>query len=322
MSAPIPETRPDRRIREAEGKLFADAGLHPREIFLDLPSVDLRLRVLSVGAGTPLVMLHGVGLSAAVWVPWLGAFSGYRTHLVELPGHGLSDPVTYRVGGVREHSLHLMDDLFNALGLGRVPVVGHSLGGMFALWYAAGGRDRISSLVAIGEPAVALPGARVRMPLSLLTVPGLGRATLRSPTPRPVYRWLLGQGLSPAAAADAPEALVDVLRFGARRKGNARTVATLMHAIDHFRRARGESVLSEDELRAISVPTLFCVGTDDPFLPPAGAEPSIAKIDGAELREVRGGHAPWLEDPEGCAKLVLEHLAQTGYPSVSDPSLD
>jgi hypothetical protein len=52
--------------------------------------------------------------------------------------------------------------------------VGHSLGGMFALWHAAAGPGRIASLVIIGEPAVALPGTAVRMPLSLLTVPVLG----------------------------------------------------------------------------------------------------------------------------------------------------
>ena len=77
----------------------------------------------------------------------------------------------------------MIDDIFDALGLDDAPVVGHSLGGMLALWHAAAGTDRISRLVAIGEPAVALPGVRVRMPLSLLTVPGLGVAVLRSPSP-------------------------------------------------------------------------------------------------------------------------------------------
>ena len=41
---------------------------------------------------------------------------------------------------------------------GRIGVIGHSLGGMFALWNMAAGSRRISGLVAIGEPAVALPG--------------------------------------------------------------------------------------------------------------------------------------------------------------------
>ena len=107
----------------------------------------------------------------------------------------MSDPVRYRRGRVREHAHKLIDDILDALGLDQVPVIGHSLSGMFALWQAAAGTDRISALIAVGEPAAALPGARVRMPLSLFTVPGLGVAVLRSPSPRPIYRHLLSQGL-------------------------------------------------------------------------------------------------------------------------------
>jgi hypothetical protein len=82
----------DHKIREAETRLFAGSGLQPEESFLDLDSVKVRLRVLSVGTGPPLVMLHGVSLAAAVWAPWLAGFAGYRALLVELPGHGLSGP--------------------------------------------------------------------------------------------------------------------------------------------------------------------------------------------------------------------------------------
>ena len=303
----------DHRIREAETRLFARSGLQPEESFLDLASANVRLRVLSVGAGPPLVMLHGVSLAAAVWAPWLADLAGYRAHLVELPGHGLSGPVTYRPGAVRDHTLGLMDGLFDALGLAAAPVVGHSLGGMFALWYAAARPGRIASLVAIGEPAAALPGVKVRMPLSLLTVPVLGEAVLRAPSPRPVYRRLLGQGLSPAAAAAAPDELLDVLRLAARRPGNARTVASLMHAIDGFRRPRADTVMTDSELGQITVPAMFCLGTGDPFLTPAQARPAIAKINGAVLHEVPGGHGPWLEDPAGCAKLVTGHLTATGF---------
>jgi pimeloyl-ACP methyl ester carboxylesterase len=303
----------DHRIREAEARLFAGYGLQPEESYLDLPAAGARLRMLSVGAGPPLVMLHGVTLAAAVWASWLPHLTGYRAHLVELPGHGLSGPHSYRPGAVRAHTLTLLDGLFDALGITAPPVVAHSLGGMFALWHAAARPGRIASLVAIGDPAVALPGVAVRMPLSLLTVPVAGEAMLRSPIPRPLYRALLAQGLSPAAAAGAPDDLVDVLRFAARRPGNARTVASVMHAIDHFRRARADSVMSDTELGQISVPTMFCWGISDPFLTPGQARPSIAKIHGAVLHEVEGGHGPWLEDPIGCARLVTSHLAATGF---------
>lgn len=135
----------DQRIREAENRLFAERGLEVEESFVDLPAAEARLRVLSVGAGRPLVMPHGVSLAAAVWAPWLVEFAGYRTLLVELPGHGLSGPADYRPGSVRGHALRLLDDLFDALGLDTIPVVGHSLGGMFALWHAAapGGTHRV-----------------------------------------------------------------------------------------------------------------------------------------------------------------------------------
>ena len=313
----------DRRIREAETRLFERSGLQPQESFLDLTAAGVRLRVLAVGAGPPLVMLHGVSLAAAVWAPWLADLAGYRALLVELPGHGLSGPVAYRPGAVRDHTLRLMDDLFDALDLTTAPVVGHSLGGMFALWHAAARPGRIASLVAIGDPAVALPGATVRMPLSLLTVPALGQAVLRAPMPRPVYRGLLGQGLSPAAAAAAPDDLLDVLRLAGHRTGNARTVASLMHAIDGFRRPRPDSVMTDRELGRITAPTMFCWGTEDPFLTPAQGRASIAKIPGAALQEVPGGHGPWLEDPAGCAKLVTDHFTATGFaPRPSDREMD
>jgi pimeloyl-ACP methyl ester carboxylesterase len=220
----------------------------------------------------------------------------------------LSDPDSYRIGQARDRARELIDDIFDALGLGEVPIVGHSLGGMLALWHLAGGTERISRLVAIGEPAVALPGVRVRMPLSLLTVPGVGLATLRSPTPRPVYRRLLAQGLGRAEVAAVPDSMIEALRLSTRRPGNARTVCSLMRAIDYFRRPRSESVLSRSERRAIAVPTMFIWGADAPYLTAARARPSILEMASAHLHEVAGGHGQWLVDTRRCAELIEGHL--------------
>jgi pimeloyl-ACP methyl ester carboxylesterase len=298
----------EQRIRGAEADLFASVGAQVDESFLELTTTGLRLRLLSHGAGPPLVLLHGGSLSAVVWAPLFKLLPGRRLLAVDLPGHGLSDPVAYRRGGVRRHAHGLIDDIFDALGLDEAPVVGHSLGGMLALWYAARGGERISSVVAIGEPAVALPGARVRMPLSLLTVPGLGVAVLRSPSPRLAYRRLLARGLGRAEVAAAPDSLIDALRLSARRPENARSVASLMHAINHFRRPRSESVLAIRELAALAAPTMFIWGTDAPYLSAARARPSIDLIPTATLREVPGGHGPWLVDAEQSAELIRTHL--------------
>jgi pimeloyl-ACP methyl ester carboxylesterase len=302
-----PMARLERRIRDAESDLFAVLGVEVEERFLDLEQTDLRVRVLSHGSGPPLLLLHGVSQMAATWAPLFAELQGFRLVAVDLPGHGLSDPVRYRPGDVREHTHRLIDDLLDALGVDDVPVVGHSLGGMFALWHAAAGSLRISKVTAVGVPAVALPGTRVRMPLSPLTVRGLGVVVLRSPSPRPIYRRLLAQGLGPAEVKMAPDPLIEALRLSARRPENSRTAASLMHAINRFRRPRPESVLTPDELAAIRVPTSFILGSNDPYLSPRDARPSITQIPNATVHEMPAGHGPHFVDPRRVAGLITAH---------------
>jgi pimeloyl-ACP methyl ester carboxylesterase len=298
-------------IQRFEADLFATLSADVDEFFLRLGQTGRRVRVLAHGSGPPLVLLHGVSLSAAAWAPLFSSLAGWRLLAVDLPGHGLSDPIIYRPGLVREQARQFLDDILDALELDQAPVVGHSLGGMLALWHAATGARRISELVAIGDPAVALPGTRVRMPLSLLTVRGVGLAVLRSPSPRFIYQRLLAQGLGRAEVAAISDSLLEALRLSARRPENARTVASLMHAIDHFRRPRPESVLTVRELAQIRTPTLFIWGSDDPYLSPRAARPWIAQIPTATLHEMPGEHGPWLMHPEHTAELIHTHVAMT-----------
>jgi pimeloyl-ACP methyl ester carboxylesterase len=142
------------------------------------------------------------------------------------------------------------------------------------------------------------------MPLSALTVRGLGVAVLRAPSPRLVYRRLLAQGLGSSEVTMAPEPLIEALHLSARRPENARTVASLMQAIDRFRRPRAESVLSDAELATIRVPTRFVLGADDPYLCPRDARPSIGRIPNAAVHELPAGHGPWLVSPSRVAGLI------------------
>ena len=311
----------EQRIRDAERNLFAAVGADVDEFFLTLPRTGRQVRVLSHGHGPAVVLLHGVTESAAIWAPLFANLRHFRLLAVDLPGHGLSDPDTFRRGQVREHARQLIDDILDALSLDSAPVIGHSLGGMFALWHAAAGSNRISQVVAIGVPAVALPGVRVRMPLSLLTVRGLCIAVLRSPSPHRVYRRLLAQGQGSAEVAAAPDPLIQALRLSARRPQNARTVASLMHAIDRFRRPRPESVLTSAELAAITTPAIFILGSDDPYLSIERARPSIDQIQHSRLYELPAGHAPWLVDPQQVATLIAKHLATGPHPPTAEHAI-
>ncbi|HEY3606642.1 MAG TPA: alpha/beta fold hydrolase [Pseudonocardiaceae bacterium] len=87
-----------------------------------------------IGSGPPLVLLHGVGHRRQAWYPVLEHLTDRReVILVDLPGHGESDPLVLDGRtGVRI----LRDELttfFEQQGLHRPHIAGNSLGGRMAL---------------------------------------------------------------------------------------------------------------------------------------------------------------------------------------------
>ena len=99
----------ERRIHDAERNLFAAVGADVEEFFLDLARTGLRVRVLSHGRGPAVVLLHGVSESAAIWAPLFTKLGQVRLLAVDLPGHGLSDPIAFRRWQLREHARRLID---------------------------------------------------------------------------------------------------------------------------------------------------------------------------------------------------------------------
>jgi 3-oxoadipate enol-lactonase len=100
----------------------------------------------SHGSGFPLLLLHGALVSRAMWRPQLGAFSRVRRVLTcDLPAHGASADVAgpYTVAEVSRHVLALLD----SLGIARLDLCGHSLGGMVAQQLAATQPERVGKLV-------------------------------------------------------------------------------------------------------------------------------------------------------------------------------
>lgn len=299
-------TRLEHRIRAAEAALWAEYDVAVTESFASLANSGPRLRVLSAGTGPDLILVHGSAMTSACWAPLLPELAGYRVHMVDLPGHGLSSPVRYQRGQVREHGVTLVDDLLTALGLGDVPVIAHSVAGMYMLWHAAARPGRISRLILVA-PGGTLPGMRVRVPLSLMTLPVLGTAMLRMPAPRRAYRALMARGLGSALPAAPPE-LFDAMQLAARQPESSASIASLHHTVDRFRAPAAEAIMTSSELAQVSAPTLFLWGRDDPYMAPAKARPWVAKIPGAVLHEVPGGHAPWLDDPAAFARPISECL--------------
>src|SRR5437588_11049604 len=101
-----------------------------------------------IGSGPPLVLLHGVGHRRQAWYPVLDRLTERReVVLVDLPGHGESDPF---VPNGRPVVAALADELTAFLSqqdLPRPHIAGNSLGGRIAL--EAGVRGVARSVTAL-----------------------------------------------------------------------------------------------------------------------------------------------------------------------------
>lgn len=109
-----------------------------------MPAADQGLTVPRV----PVLLVHGIRTSASMWrhqVEWL-ARAGHPVLAVDLPGHGsrVEEPFTL------EAALAAIDAGVDRLG-GPVLLVGLSLGGYYAMAYAARNPDRVLGLVAAGS---------------------------------------------------------------------------------------------------------------------------------------------------------------------------
>ncbi|MEV0319704.1 alpha/beta fold hydrolase [Streptomyces sp. NPDC050658] len=108
---------------------------------------DVRLAYRSWGDpyGAPVVLLHGLGGSAAAWDE-VGRILGeeWRVYALDLRGHGESDwPEEYAFELMRDDVLGFLDEL----GLDRVGIVGHSMGGVVGYLLAQEHPDRVERLV-------------------------------------------------------------------------------------------------------------------------------------------------------------------------------
>jgi 2-hydroxy-6-oxonona-2,4-dienedioate hydrolase len=137
-----------------------------------------------------------------------------REIAADRPGYGLSDPVDLPRHRYRETATAWLDGLLDALDLDTAALVGHSAGGLWALWYALAHPDRVRRLELIAPRAV--PNTRCPLPYRLMATPGLGQLLSRvsSPSPKSLLRFasFLGEGLSLRKNPDLIDFMVAVRR--------------------------------------------------------------------------------------------------------------
>ena len=205
----------------AERRLFAACGVQGASRRVRLVDPPVAVRVLEVGDGPPLVLVHGSGMSASTWAPLMPYLGRRRLIAFDLPGFGLSDAFDYTGRSLRAHAVAQLTSLLDALGLERVPIVGASLGGMWALCLAVDAPDRIAALASLGVPAVALPGMHGDPFFTALSTPGVRQlaARIRSPNVATTRRSLARGVVGPRAAERAPDGFFEVVHEGLRQPG-------------------------------------------------------------------------------------------------------
>ena len=159
-----------------------------RDTSIDGPSGTLRGAITGSGHATPVLFVHAFAGSSVQWAPQLAhAGASRRAAALDLHGHGRSEARP----GARYDVASFAEDIgaaVDGLGMERVAIVGHSLGGAAAIAYAADHPERVAGLLLVATPG-RLPDEQVAGVRGALdrdydgTMSGIWRRLLANATP-------------------------------------------------------------------------------------------------------------------------------------------
>lgn len=300
------------RYRAVERRLWASLGAEPSEQTIGLARTGARVRLQELGAGEPVVFVHGANTSGASWAALAARLGEFRCILLDRPGTGLS-PVPNPPLGLETlpaFADDLVVDVLDALGLSSAHLVATSFGGYVALRTAAAHPGRIGRMVLFSWSA-GLPVDRIPAFMRLMTLPGLGRLAAALPqnegTVRRVFR---GLGHGPALD-DGRISAEDVACFLAlvRDTDTMRNEVAMGRALIRPFSGLDRMRLPDALLATVRAPTYLLWGENDPFGGADVARGVVARLPDATLELLPGaGHAPWLDDLDRCVDATRRFL--------------
>ena len=236
-------------------------------------------RLVDLGSGEPVVVLHGWGGRIESMAPVIHCLAASRRVLaLDLPGFG-DAPAPRAAWGTADYAAFVSDVVVSA-GVERADFVGHSFGAKTSLYLAA------------------TTGIVKRLVLA-------GSSGLRTP---PSFQMRLKRGASRAGRAAG--------RLGppgrALRDALYRRIASEDYRSAGPLRPTFVKVVNEDLtelLPQVSVPTLLVWGANDDAVPVAHARAMEQRIPDAGLVLFEGaGHFAYLDEPERFCRIVRHFL--------------
>ena len=204
----------------------------------------LDVRYYMAGQGEPLVVIHGGGGDARTWRHNIAELAeNYTVYAPDLPGYGGSQPLdgAYYIPELAE----FVDKFARSLGLEKFNLVGHSLGGGIALDYALKSPHKIKKLVLVSSLCL---GREIAFWVRLFSLPALIRsigaltiAVLKG------VKWVVKQ-LNPVE-------FIMPLSPASMTVGGS--ITTFWE----------QTLVLENQLSEVTMPTLLVWGAKDPIVP-------------------------------------------------------
>ncbi|HSS84873.1 MAG TPA: alpha/beta fold hydrolase [Reyranella sp.] len=244
------------------------------------------------GGGDGALCIHGLGGTSNTWTPLLPALSRFTAVRFDLPGSGRSHRVegTLSIDGLVDACLRVL----SSRNIGRVHVLGHSLGTIVAAHLAAR-EPRIVRSLALFGPLLAPPDvARANIKARAAKARGEGLAGMQA------IADTLVQASTSAETRARRHAVVAYVRESLMRQdpdGYARTCEALAEA-------------KPADTTRITCPTVLVTGDEDGVAPPQSVRAMGGKIVGSQIEVLRScGHWTPLEKADECIEILRRFYA-------------
>lgn len=267
-----------------------------------------RRAFIYTGQGPALVLLHGIGDSAQTWrdvIPTLA--QRYTVIAPDLLGHGQSD----KPRGDYSVAAHANDmrDLLKILGIERVTVVGHSLGGGVAMQFVYQYPTVCERLVLVSSGGVC---ADVNPLLRAASAPNaeLLLPFIAAKPSRMITGWFvkLMRRLDHDIGVDADDLMrvVNTLPDMSSRRAFLRTLRSVVDW-------RGQAVTMLDRCYLTGrLPILLIWGARDAVIPMRHAQIARLAMPGSQLEVFENaGHFPFRSDPKRFVDVLDNFMHQT-----------
>lgn len=273
----------------ARARLLEAVPLTERRLEL----AGIETAVLVGGEGPPMVLLHGPGEFALVWLRVMPDLVKDHTVIVpDLPGHGASE--LGRAPLEVDRVLTWLDELIDRTCSEPPTLVGHLMGGAIAARYAADRTDRVREMVLVDT--LGLRRLRPSPAFTLTLLAFLARPT-EGTRDRHFRQCFVDADALPAQLGPLWEPL---MAYALERARSAEQKAAVRALLRHF----GSRAVPEEQLARISVPTSLVWGRHDRQTPLEVAERTSTRY-GWPLHVIEGAaDEPAMEQPEALLAVL------------------